>query len=93
MYPGRFNFNGVLDIAKNDPRETYSYVQYFRNGIIESANNYLFFNDNKDTWFESNELENSFINAVKCYLDFQNSLHIIPQIYVLISILGVYVFK
>lgn len=94
----RYNFDGVLDINSEELGHglgiiNTSYLQIFRNGIVETANNRLIFKEKnfkgEDNVFSSEELEISIINAFKQYLDFQNSIKIQLPIFLFISLIDV----
>lgn len=85
----RYNFDGVLDLDGNDETKLIAYAQYFRNGIIESANNNLFFKRESELFFNSCEIETFIINAFKQYLDLQRNLGIGLPIYLIVSLIHV----
>ena len=91
---GRYNFDGFVThyghLTSEDSEPTCSYCQIFRNGIIEAVDMEY------DPRVESNvtkiidiNYENRITKAIKDYLGIQQSIGIVPPVFVIFTLLGV----
>lgn len=86
----RINFDGVVNFCYDStPAQCNSYVQGFRAGTIEAVDTNLFFEENGKKTIPSTTFEKDLIAAVDKYLNFQESLGIVPPIFVMVSLLDV----
>lgn len=86
----RINFDGVVNFCYGStPVLCNSYVQGFRAGTIEAVDTNLFLEENGKKTIPSTTFERDLIAAVDKYLQFQESLGIVPPIFVMLSLLDV----
>jgi hypothetical protein len=91
----RYNFDGVLcDSQLVTPAEgSAGYVQLFRNGVIESADNYAFHEEEgmsaRSGHINGDRLDEGLIKAVHRYFRLLRKLGVEPPIFVLLSLVGV----
>ncbi len=86
----RFNFDGVLTYNHlNQEEHANSYLQLFRNGIIESCSNTLFRPDRNPPAIPPVVFEEEIVNSLGRYLRIQNKLEIEPPFFILLSLLNV----
>lgn len=86
----RFNFDGILTFEKYNHSETaVSYLQVFRNGIIESSCASLFDHDREPPLIPSSVFEAEIVKSLGKYFRIQNTLEIEPPYFLLISLVGV----
>ncbi|MBW8014790.1 MAG: ATP-binding protein [Planctomycetes bacterium] len=94
VHDGRYNFDGYVThkgyFNSSDSKPTHSYTQIFRNGIIEAV--YMEYNpsaEGKINKIINLDCERMIINAMKKYLDIQQSIGITPPVFVIFTLLGV----
>lgn len=86
----RFNFDGLLTYEQyNRPEPAESYLQLFRNGIVESVNTSLFSDGDRHPTIPSILFEQEMIEALKKYFFIQNALETEPPYFLLVTLLGV----
>lgn len=86
----RFNFDGILTCERyNAPEPAVSYLQLFRNGIIESVNTSLFEPANNPPLIPSIIFEQEIIRALERFFIIQNVLETEPPYFLLLTLLGV----
>jgi hypothetical protein len=84
----RYNFDGLL--ASDSPGEAASsYVQLFRNGIIEATLADLNNDEPTKKVFATNWLEERLIEALPIYLRAQKDVGVQPPIFLMFTLLGV----
>jgi len=88
----RYNFDGLLKYASpNSEGPAYSYVQLFKNGIIEAVEGVMLdpaINGGKHI-IPGTAFEREIIESFGSYLDVLNKLGVLPPIAVFFSLLGV----
>ena len=86
----RFNFDGVMTY-QGDIRNASadSYIQLFRNGIIESVTTTLFSPEDKPPTIPSILFEKGLVQAVTRYFHIFDLLEVEEPIFILLSLLGV----
>ncbi|MHA1285732.1 MAG: AlbA family DNA-binding domain-containing protein [Promethearchaeota archaeon] len=93
----RFNLDGLLAFNKLNFREIpeITYVQLFRNGIIEAAEDYLFqiANTNGEKNLPLNEIEAEIIKKIPYYLNILRDLSINPPIFISLNLIGIKDFR
>ena len=86
----KFNFDGVLTYNHPNREEpAVSYLQLFRNGVIESCSNTLFYPETEPPYIPSVVFEEEIVCSLARYLEIQNKLEIEPPFFVLLSLLNV----
>jgi schlafen family protein len=86
----RFNFDGILTYEQyNRSEPAVSYLQLFRNGIIESVNTSLFEPENSPPYIPSIIFEQDLIYALGRFSIIQNVLETEPPYFLLLTLLGV----
>jgi len=92
IFPGsmnfRFNFDGILTYSQSGS-ETYSYVQVFRNGIIEALNTSMLEIRDGRSLIPSVGFEKELIQALGRYLKVYRHWGVEPPIIVMLSLFGV----
>jgi hypothetical protein len=86
----RFNFDGILtyqQYSRSGP--AVSYLQLFRNGIIESVNTTLFDSTKDPPFIPSILFEQEIINALTRFFKIQSALETEPPHFLLLTLLGV----
>jgi len=83
----RYNLDGFLTHSEDQEGKTYSYVQLFRNGIIEAVEGWLLRSDGKKLIYGDDEKE--LIKSFKSYLNILNALTVEPPMFVFLTLLGV----
>jgi len=83
----RYNLDGFLTHSEGQDGKTYSYVQLFRNGIIEAVEGWFLRSDGKKLIYGDNEKE--LIKSFKIYLNILNALTVEPPMFVFLTLLGV----
>jgi len=83
----RYNLDGFLTHSEDQEGKTYSYVQLFRNGIIEVVEGWLLRSDGKKLIYGDNEKE--LISSLTDYLSILKTLNVEPPIFVFLTLLGV----
>ena len=86
----RFNFDGILTYEQYDrPKPAISYLQLFRNGIVESVNTTLFEPAQIPPLIPSVIFEQDIIKAFERYVNIQNTLETEPPYFLLLTLVGV----
>lgn len=86
----RFNFDGILAYEQYDrPKPAVSYLQLFRNGIVESVNTTLFESDDTPPLIPSIIFEQDIIKALERYVNIQSVLETEPPYFLLLTLVGV----
>lgn len=86
----RFNFDGILTFERyNHAEPAVSYLQVFRNGIIESSCASLFVHDREPPLIPSIVFEQEIVKSLGKYFRVQKTLEIEPPYFLLISLVGV----
>lgn len=89
-YNFRHNFDGIVTYTaspKNEP--SLSYLQLFRNGIIESVDAQMLGTDNGALMMHGQSWEEQLLGAVTQYFNVQSSLGVVPPVLVMVSLLSV----
>lgn len=86
----RFNFDGLLTYEQEDKTEpANSYLQLFRNGIIESVSTSLFNHDTTPPRIPSITFEQELLKALERFFSIQNVLETEPPYFLFLTLLGV----
>jgi hypothetical protein len=87
----RFNFDGVIAFERsgNQQDTASTYLQLFRNGIIEASTTTLFTYKNDIPCIISIPFEEDLVEALKRYLNIYRKLEIEPPFLIMLSVLGV----
>jgi hypothetical protein len=83
-----FNFDGYIAYSKNKEGKSYSYVQLFKNGIIESLEGIYFSDDGDGKWFYPNTLERELLLGLKNYLKVQQSIGVSMPIIIFLTFIN-----
>ena len=82
----RFNIDGVIFYDKlQNEQDYYTYVQIFRNVLVEAVDAYLLKPDEQRKIFHSPQLENQILAAIKRYLESMINLGIEPPYFIFIT--------
>lgn len=86
----RFNFDGILTYEQYDrTKPAVSYLQLFRNGIVESVDTNLFEPDDTPPLIPSFNFERDIIKAFERYVNIQSMLETEPPYFLLLTLFGV----
>jgi schlafen family protein len=87
----RYNFDGLLSYSRPPKLDfTFSYLQIFRNGIIEAVDTYILAQRNKTCTLDIGWCEAELLEALPRFLSNQENLGIEPPFIVMVSLLGVF---
>ncbi len=89
----RFNLEGFLTYSADGMGKSYSYVQLYRNGIIEAVEGRLLKPEEKGLFIPSILYEEKLLEAFNSYLKVLAELRVDPPIFVFLSLLGVKGYK
>jgi hypothetical protein len=85
----KFNLDGFLTYLNNIKGKPHSYVQFFRNGIIEAVDTSLLASPGTKLEIPSIAYEQTIIQDLSKYLYFLKTLAVEPPIFVFLALLGV----
>lgn len=81
---GKMNIDGSLAFIKHDEKNFYSYIQMFRNGIIESAVS-IQLQDGKKR-FPINFVEDEIQKSIRQSIELYRELNLVPPFFIFLSI-------
>lgn len=84
----RYNLDGLLTYAYG-AKQTHSYVQLFRNGIIEAVETSMLEPNEHGLYIPSGVYEQELIDSLSQYLSLLETLTIEPPIFIFLTLLGV----
>jgi len=85
----RYNLDGFLTHSDDRKGKSHSYVQLFRNGIIEAVEGRLLEPYERQLRIPSIAYEKKLINSLKDYIDILKTLNVELPIFVFLALLGV----
>ena len=85
----RYNLDGFLTHSEGQDGKSRSYVQFFRNGILEAVNGYLIPLREERPSIPSVAYEEALIKSLTDYLSLSKSLNIELPIFIFLGLLGV----
>ncbi len=85
----RYNLDGFLTYSEDQERKTYSYVQLFRNGIIEAVEGLVLEPREGKLIIPSIAYEEELIKSLSDYLSLLKTLNVEPPIFIFLTLLGV----
>ena len=85
----RYNLDGFLSYSGGRSDKSHSYVQLFRNGIIESVEGLLLEPSGEKLIIPSKRYELELIQSLKDYLNVLNLLTVEPPFFIFLDLLGV----
>ena len=89
-YSHKYNIEGIISYASGGVKEeTSSYVQVYRNGIVEVVNGNLLSCRDGQKIIPSEAYEEKLLKFIPQIFNLQKSLGIIPPIYVFMTLLGI----
>jgi hypothetical protein len=88
-WAGSYNFDGFLIRETSDADSSASYIQVFRNGIVEMADTLLLTSESGDAIIDSPRFERELLQSLRRFLDLQRSLGAEPPVFVLLSLVRV----
>jgi len=88
-YSHRYNIDGFLNYSTYGNNQAYSYVQFFRNGIIEAVETSMLEPNEHGLLIPSVLYEQELIKSLKQYLSLLETLTVEPPIFVFLTLLGV----
>jgi len=92
-YNTRINIDGLLSFRAGDNSISSSYVEVFRNGIIEAVESYMLKPDDNEKIIHSPDLETYLMQAIAPYLQNMQELEIERPYYIFITLFGVKGYK
>jgi hypothetical protein len=84
-----YNFDGFLIRETSDSDSSASYVQVFRNGIVEMVDTLLLASESGDPVIDAPRFERELLQSLRRFLDLQRSLGAEPPVFVLLSLIRV----
>lgn len=88
-WKGKYNFDGFLTYSEDGGEKSYSYVQLFKNGIIEAINTSPLRPTNKDKRIFNQYFEVKIIKVLGNYLSILKTLNIELPIFIFLTLTGV----
>ncbi len=87
----RYNLDGFLTYSEDQEGKSYSYVQLFRNGIIEAIDASMLESDpeGREPTIPSGLYEHELVKSVTCYISLLKKLNVEPPIFIFFDLLGV----
>ncbi|OGO24460.1 MAG: hypothetical protein A2144_01700 [Chloroflexi bacterium RBG_16_50_9] len=85
----RYNLDGFVTHSGVEDGKSRSYVQFFRNGILESVEGYLLRSRGERPTIPSIAYEEALIKSLTDYISLFKSLNIEPPIFIFLDLLGV----
>lgn len=85
----RYNLDGFLTYSGGREEKSYSYVQLFRNGIIEAVEGQLLESSSGELLIHSVEYERQLIRSLPDYLSVLETLNVDPPTFIFLTLLGV----
>jgi hypothetical protein len=85
----RYNLDGLLAHSWDKERRSHSYVQFFRNGIIEALEGLLLQPYEGRRTIPSIRYEQELIKSFTDYLSLLKTLNVEPPIFIFLTLLGV----
>ncbi|MHA1716509.1 MAG: AlbA family DNA-binding domain-containing protein [Promethearchaeota archaeon] len=92
-YNSRINIDGLLSFKLMNNGISSTYVEVFRNGIVEAVESYMLKPDEHGKLIPSPELETEIMQALKVYLHYMQELEIEKPYYIFITMYGVKGYK
>lgn len=89
----RINLEGILSYSGGQENKSHSYVQLYRNGIMEAVEGLTLSSKHEDKAIPSAGYEHMLITALKQYLDIIKNLGVNPPIAVFLTLVGVKGYK
>lgn len=88
-YQTRYNFDGIFAYAQGENGLATSYIQLYRNGVIEAVDTQLLKRVNSERLIDSVQLEKTLIESIRSYLKLQNELGLDSPVVIAISLINV----
>lgn len=86
----RYNIDGLLTFSKfKNKNRSYSYVQLYRNGIIEAVNSELLWSGPNERTLPVNAIEKELIEVLPNYMNVYQKLNILPPIFLFLTLIDV----
>lgn len=90
----RYNIDGLLTYSSFPNSErSHSYVQLYRNGIIEAVNSYLLWSRERKKIIPITAIERKLIESIPRYLEVYKKFNIEPPIFLFLSLIDVKGYK
>jgi len=85
----RYNLDGFLTYAQDREGKTYSYVQVFRNGIVEAVEGAMLGPYGVESVIPSSEYEEEIVNALQRFLTVSRTMNFGLPVFVFLTMVGV----
>ncbi len=86
----RYNIDGLLTFSYFSGRKrSFSYVQLYRNAIIEAVNSYLLWTDINDKTIKITVIEKELINVVQRFIEVYKKFNIDPPVFLFLTLVDV----
>lgn len=86
----RYNIDGLLTFSYFSGRKrSFSYVQLYRNAIIEAVNSYLLWTDINDKTIKITVIEKELINIVQRFIEVYKKFNIDPPVFLFLTLVDV----
>ena len=86
----RYNIDGLLTFSYYKGRDvSHSYVQLYRNGIIEAVNSRLLWSENKEKCIPINSVETVIVESVSRYIQVYKKCNLTTPIFLFLTLINV----
>jgi len=86
----RYNIDGLLTFSRFPNKDrSFSYVQLYRNGIIEAVNSELLYSGKGSSFLRANDIERELIKVLPNYLNVYRKLNVGPPILLFLTLIDV----
>jgi len=86
----RYNIDGLLTFSYfSGIKRSFSYVQLYRNAIIEAVNSYLLWTDINDKTIKITVIEKELINVVQRFIEVYKKFNIDPPVFLFLTLVDV----
>ena len=86
----RYNIDGLLTFSYfSGKKRSFSYVQLYRNAIIEAVNSYLLWTDINDKTIKITVIEKELINVVQRFIQVYRKFNIDPPVFFFLTLVDV----
>ena len=86
----RYNIDGLLTFSYfSGKKRSFSYVQLYRNAIIEAVNSYLLWTDINDKTIKITVIEKELINVVQRFIEVYKKFNIDPPVFLFLTLVDV----
>ncbi len=86
----RYNIDGLLTFSSfPNKKDSYSYVQLYRNGIIEAVNSELLWSGDRSRYINPTLIEKAIVESIPNYMEVCQKFNIDPPIFLFLTLVDV----